>query len=49
MIMEYAKPNSPRRQAQMARLARFKAPTWDKHFNIFDDVVEDVRRKYSIC
>lgn len=49
MIMEYAKPNSPRRQAQMARLARFKAPTWDKHFNIFDDVVEDVRRKYAIC
>jgi glycosyltransferase involved in cell wall biosynthesis len=49
MIMEYAKPNSPRRQAQMARLARFKAPTWDRHFNIFDDVVEDVRRKYSIC
>ena len=49
MIMEYAKPNSPRRQAQMARLARFKAPTWDQHFNIFDDVVADVRRKYSIC
>jgi glycosyltransferase involved in cell wall biosynthesis len=49
MIMEYAKPNSQRRQAQMARLARFKAPTWDKHFNIFDDVVQDVRRKYAIC
>ncbi|MGO1074929.1 glycosyltransferase family 4 protein [Inquilinus sp. CA228] len=49
MITDYAQPNSPRRQAQMARLARFKAPTWDRHFRIFDDVVADVRRKYAIC
>ena len=49
MIIEYAKTNSPRRQAQMARLARFKAPTWDRHFNIFDDVVADVRRRHGIC
>ncbi|MDR6290677.1 MULTISPECIES: glycosyltransferase family 4 protein [Inquilinus] len=49
MIIEYSKTNSLRRQAQMARLARFKAPTWDRHFGIFDEVVEDVRRKYSIC
>jgi glycosyltransferase involved in cell wall biosynthesis len=48
-IIDYAKPNSPKRQAQMVRLARFKAPTWDRHFSIFDEVVDDVRRKYSIC
>lgn len=49
MIVDYAQPNSPRREAQMARLARFKAPTWDRHFDIFDEVVEDVRKKYGIC
>lgn len=48
-IIDYAQPASPRRQAQLARLARFKAPTWDRHFDIFDGVVDDVRKRYDIC
>ena len=30
-IEDYAAPNSPRRDAQLARLADWRAPSWDGH------------------
>jgi len=34
-ILDYA-TNSPRREAQLARLAQWRAPRWDEHFAIVD-------------
>jgi glycosyltransferase involved in cell wall biosynthesis len=34
-ILDYA-VNSPRRQAQLARLGRWRAPRWDEHFAVVD-------------
>jgi glycosyltransferase involved in cell wall biosynthesis len=31
-ILDYAAPDSPRRAAQLARIARYRPPTWDEHF-----------------
>lgn len=31
-IVDYAEENSPRRAAQLARLAAWRAPTWENHF-----------------
>lgn len=32
MILRYAEPGSPARAGQVARMAGFRAPTWDEHF-----------------
>lgn len=37
-IVNYA-VNSPRRQAQLARLARWRAPRWEEHFAMVDAVI----------
>lgn len=31
-VLDFAAPDSPRRAAQMARIAGYRAPTWDQHF-----------------
>ncbi len=31
-ILDYAKPNSPRRAAQLARIERYVPPSWERHF-----------------
>jgi glycosyltransferase involved in cell wall biosynthesis len=31
-VLDYAAPGSPRRAAQLARLARWQPPRWDDHF-----------------
>jgi hypothetical protein len=31
-ILDYARPDSPRRAAQIKRMAGFQAPTWRAHF-----------------
>ena len=31
-ILSYAEVGSPRRQEQLNRVARYRAPTWDDHF-----------------
>ncbi len=36
VILDYARPESTRRSAQMERLAGFKAPTWTDHFSRID-------------
>jgi hypothetical protein len=32
LILDYARPDSPSRAAQIERMAGFKAPTWQAHF-----------------
>ncbi|HEV2302469.1 MAG TPA: glycosyltransferase, partial [Stellaceae bacterium] len=31
-ILDYGKPDSPRRAAQLGRLAHWRAPSWEAHF-----------------
>jgi glycosyltransferase involved in cell wall biosynthesis len=35
-VLDYAAPHSPRREAQLARLADWQPPCWDHHFAIVD-------------
>jgi glycosyltransferase involved in cell wall biosynthesis len=35
-VLDYAAPNSPRRAAQLARLAHWQPPRWDQHFAAVD-------------
>ena len=39
-ILDYARPDSTRRAAQMARMRGFRAPAWDDHFAKVDMVLE---------
>jgi hypothetical protein len=39
-ILAYAAPESPARAAQMARLAKFRAPDWPGHFAQVDAFLE---------
>jgi glycosyltransferase involved in cell wall biosynthesis len=39
-ILEYAKPDSELRSAQLTRLVRFQPPEWDTHFSIVDQLLE---------
>ena len=39
-VLDYARPDSPRRAAQLARLGAWQAPTWDAHFAVVDAVLE---------
>ena len=41
-ILDYARPQSPRRQAQLTRLSGWTAPRWDAHFAIVDRFLEDI-------
>ena len=41
-ILDYALPRSPRRQAQLARLATWQPPRWQKHFAIVDRFIAEV-------
>lgn len=40
MILDYAAPDSPRRTAQLARLADWRPPSWDAHFAVVDSLLE---------
>ncbi|MDO8262487.1 MAG: glycosyltransferase family 1 protein [Gallionella sp.] len=42
LIMEYARPDSPPRTAQLARIGGFKAPTWAEHFARVDALLEQL-------
>ncbi len=42
-IVDYA-VDSPRRQAQLARLARWHAPRWEEHFALVDPVIAGLSR-----
>jgi len=41
-ILDYAAPASPRRAAQLARLAHWEAPRWDRHFADVDRFIAEV-------
>jgi glycosyltransferase involved in cell wall biosynthesis len=41
-ILDYAAPQSPRRAAQLARLAAWRPPRWDAYFAIVDRFIADV-------
>lgn len=43
-VLDYAAPNAPRRDAQLTRLSRWRAPTWDDHVGgVLDFMAEVVR------
>jgi glycosyltransferase involved in cell wall biosynthesis len=41
-ILDFARPDSKRRTAQLARLVRWQAPRWDEHFALVDALLEQV-------
>lgn len=43
-ILDYAEPRSPRRRDQLARHARWRAPTWADHVGAALDLIEEVGR-----
>lgn len=40
-VLDYARPDSPRRAEQLARLRGFRAPTWADHFSTVDAALRD--------
>lgn len=42
LIEEYARPDSPRRRAQLERMAGFRPSTWAEHFRTVDDFIESL-------
>lgn len=40
LVLEYARPGSPRRQAQLTRMQGYAVPSWNDHFAIVDDFME---------
>ena len=40
-VLDYAHPDSPRREAQLERLRGFRAPTWADHFRTVDAALRD--------
>jgi glycosyltransferase involved in cell wall biosynthesis len=43
LIMEYAKPVSSKRVAQLKRMEDFKVPTWSEHFSKVDALLDQLR------
>jgi glycosyltransferase involved in cell wall biosynthesis len=43
-ILDYARPDSPRRAAQCAGLSAWRAPRWADHFAAVDTLIDDVVR-----
>jgi glycosyltransferase involved in cell wall biosynthesis len=41
-IEEFCAADSPRRNAQLARMARFQVPTWDEHFGRVETLLEQL-------
>ena len=42
LIEDYARPNSARRAAQLARMPHFVAPTWEQHFERVDRLLVEL-------
>lgn len=43
-IVDYARADSPAREAQLSRIGRFKEPTWVEHFACVDAFLESLSR-----
>ena len=41
-VVDYSRPDSPRRAAQMQRLAHWRAPSWPDHFEIVERALDEV-------
>lgn len=41
-VRRYAAPESPERQAQLQRIAGFRAPSWGEHFAIVDALLDEL-------
>lgn len=41
-VLEYADGDGPRRVAQLARIEGFREPTWQQHFEVVDQFIEEV-------
>ncbi len=41
-VLEYSRPGSTRREAQMARLVQWRAPGWVEHFEVVDRLLDDL-------
>jgi hypothetical protein len=48
-ILDYAAPISPRREAQMARLAGWQPPLWRDHFAIVGRFIADATAVAACC
>ena len=51
-ILEYAREGSLRRQAQLGRLAAWRAPSWEEHFRRLQPLIDEApseaaRRRYA--
>lgn len=40
LILDYSQRDSTRRQAQCERIKKYKAPTWDNHFRMVDQLID---------
>ncbi|BBF71434.1 MAG: glycosyl transferase [Sphingobium sp.] len=47
LIEAYSQPNSPERDAQIARIAAWRGPTWQGYFDIVTDLLEEVTAQVS--
>jgi glycosyltransferase involved in cell wall biosynthesis len=41
-VVDYSRPDSPRRAAQMQRLANWRAPSWPDHFELVERALDEV-------
>jgi len=41
-VLDYARPDSPLHAAQLARMAGWRAPSWEDHFAVVDRLLEQV-------
>jgi len=41
-VLDYAKPDSPRRRSQLERMGGYQAPTWEKHFATVQALIERI-------
>lgn len=42
IILEYAQPSSPAREAQLLRIQSYRPPSWRNHFDTVADVIDDL-------
>jgi glycosyltransferase involved in cell wall biosynthesis len=46
-VLDYALPESPRRAAQLARMAGWRAPRWDEHFALVERFLEGLEGRQT--
>jgi glycosyltransferase involved in cell wall biosynthesis len=46
-VVDYCRPDSPRREAQMRRLAQWQPPQWSRHFEIVEGALDEVAQSTS--